>query len=536
MQKNKMPGIDPQIFWPALLVVIAVCIPMAMNPEGSSAVLNRMMGFMTGPLGWIYLWFGLGSVVFLLWLALGKYGKILLGDTGEKPEFSTFSWMAMLFCGGMGTSLLYWAIIEPIYYLQGPPFGIEAGSQQALEWASVYGPFHWGITPWAIYCLPVVPIAYNIYVRKQNKLRVSTASIGLIGEKNANGWMGKAIDIFVMFGLIGGVGTTMGLGTPMVSACISTIFGIPESMMMNVVIVIIWTCIFGTSVYFGLAKGIKILSDVNTYLALFLAAFVLIVGPTAFIFNNFTNALGLGFQNFIRMSLWTDPIAKGGFPQGWTIFFWAWWIAYAPFMGLFVARISRGRTIRNVIFGEIIAGAFGGYLYFAIFGSYAINIEMTGAVSMSALMADVGPAMAIATVLNSLPLNQIILPLFVILQFIFLATTLDSAAYVLSSIATADLSGEEEPARWNRFVWCGVLSGSALTLMIIGGLKPLQTSSIVAAGPLVIIMIMLVAAFMRDIKADYGAALSPVSPRTVVYELGKRVAQPADQRSVENKI
>lgn len=519
---NNKSSIDPQIFWPALVVVLAICIPAAANPEAAGAFLNNILAFITGKFGWLYLIFGLGSVLFLLWLSLSKYGKIVLGDPKEGPEFSNFSWIAMLFCAGIGSSLIYWSVIEPIYYISGPPFGIEPGSLKAIEWASVYGPFHWGITPWAIYCLPAVPIAYSIYVRKQNHVRVSTASIGALGEKHASSFLGKAFDVFVMFGLIGGVATTMGLGTPMVSALISTILNIPESMTLNVVIVLIWTALFSASVYRGLTKGIKILSDINVYLALFLAAFVLLVGPTAFIFNNFTNALMLQFQNFIAMSLWTDPVAQGGFPQGWTVFYWAWWLAYAPFMGLFVARISKGRTIRQVILGEVVWGSLGCWLYFMVLGGYSVNLELAGG-QMSQLMGEVGAPMAIAMILNSLPLSKIIVPLFVILQFIFLATTLDSSAWVLSSITTKELSGDQEPARWNRLVWAFVLSGSAVTLMIIGGLQALQTSSIVASLPLIIILTVLVVGFMKHIREDYEAAFAPEGYKPVLYDKGVRI-------------
>jgi betaine/carnitine transporter, BCCT family len=527
----KKSTIDPMIFWPALLVVLAICVPAAMNPEAAGAFLGNLLALITGKLGWLYLIFGLGAVIFLLWLALGKYGNIVLGDPNEKPEYSNFSWIAMLFCAGIGSSLVYWAIIEPIYYISGPPFGIEAGSQMAFEWASVYGPFHWGITPWAIYCLPAVPIAYSIYVRKQHTMRISTASIGALGEKHANSFLGKAFDVFVMFGLIGGVATTMGLGTPMVSALISTILGVPESMTLNVIIVVIWTLLFGTSVYRGLTKGIKILSDINVYLALFLAAFVLVVGPTAFIFNNFTNALMLQFQNFISMSLWTDPVIGGGFPQGWTVFYWAWWLAYAPFMGLFVARISKGRTIRQLILGEVIWGSLGCWLYFAVLGGYSVHLELVNG-EMTQLMAEVGAPMAIAMILQSLPLSQIIMPLFVILQFIFLATTLDSSAYVLASITSRELTGEEEPARWNRLVWCLVLSGSAVTLMIIGGLQALQTSAIVASLPLIVILTVLIVGFMKHIREDYEAAFSPAGYKPVSYDRGVLISNPQHDKKI----
>jgi betaine/carnitine transporter, BCCT family len=531
---GKNSKIDPQIFWPALLVVLAICIPAATNPEASAAFLGRILSFITSSFGWLYLIFGLGAVIFLIWLSMGKYGNVKLGGPDDKPEYSTFAWVSMLFCAGIGSSLVYWSIIEPIYYIQGPPFGIEPYSQSAFEWAGVYGPFHWGITVWAIYCLPVVPIAYSMYVRRQNTMRISTASIGVIGEKNAKGVLGKIFDIFVMFGLIGGVGTTLGLGTPMVSALINRIFNVPESMTLNVIIVLIWTLIFGASVYRGLDAGIKHLSTFNTYLALILAGFILLAGPTFFLFNNFTNVLHLQFQNFIAMSLWTDPIAEGGFPQGWTIFYWAWWLAYAPFVGLFVARISKGRTIKQTILGMVTWGTAGCWLYFMVLGGFSTHLELNGG-QMTALMSEVGPARAIAAIIEAMPAGGVLLVGFLILQFVFLATTLDSAAYTLASIATKEITGEEEPARWNRFVWCAVLAGAGLTLMVIGGLGALQTSSIVASLPLIIILTVLCFGFLKHVKEDYEAVVSPLIARPVLYDKGVRISGSPDSSS-EDKV
>jgi len=512
----KQTKVDPQIFWPALLVILGISIPAAINPEAGGKVVNVIMAWITGKFGWLYLIFGLASFLLLIWLAAGRYGHVKLGGPDDKPEFSKFTWIAMLFCAGIGSSLIYWSIIEPIYYMQGPPYGIEAGSIAAAEWAATYGAFHWGFSAWAIYCLPAAPIAYAYYVRKQPQLRFSTATRSLLG-KYTDGFVGKAIDVFVMFGIMGGVGTSLGLGTPMISACISKIFGIPESFGLNIIILLIWVCIFGTSVYLGLEKGIAKLSNINMYIAIALAAFVLVVGPTAFIFNTFTNSISLIFQNFWRMSLWTDPIAQGGFPQGWTIFYWAWWVAYAPMMGLFVARISKGRTIRELVVAECVWGTLGCWVYFAILGCYSINVELYGAQSMTQLMADQGPAMAIATILASLPLSKVVLPLFVILMFVFLATTLDSSAYMLASVSSKDLSGNAEPARWNRVLWASVLGVMAIGMFAIGGLSVIQASSIVLAFPCVFVMILLVWAFLKDLYEDYGASCAPSIPKVVEY-------------------
>ena len=514
MEKTEKRGkIDPQIFWPALIIVLAVCIPSVINPEAAGTAVNVIMAWTTGAFGWWFLIFGLFCLLGCIWLAFGRYGTVVMGKPGanEKAEYSYFSYVAMLFCAGMGISLLYWSIIEPVYYMTGPPFGLEVGSAEATEWAATYGPFHWGLIPWAFFGITSVPIAYNYYVRRNPRLRMSTASGSILG-KYTDRWPGKVIDACVMFGLIGGVGTSLGLATPMISAFAATLFGVEETMGVKVVIIVIWTALFSLSVFRGLKKGIKILSDINIALAVGLALFILFAGPTLFIIDSFVNGLGLQFTNFIRMSLYSEPITGNGWSKGWTVFFWAWWIAYAPFMGLFVARISRGRTIREIVIGNVVWGSLGCWVYFAILGGYSIFTELNGKVPVTKMMEDVGGNMTIVNIVQSLPLPMLVIPVFIILQFIFAATTLDSSAYVLASVCTKELTADEEPAVWNRLFWAFMLGGVSLVLMLIGGLKPLQTASIVVGLPLTGLMILLLVAFLKDIKQDYGKGTAAKSP------------------------
>ena len=516
--------IEPRVFWPALLVVLAVCIPSMIWPRESGEVVNEVRTWITSHFGWLYMIADLTALGILVWLATGRYAHVKLGGPRDEPEFSMFTWIAMLYCAGIGSSLVYWSIIEPIYYLQTPPFGLAGDRSRAAEWAAAYGPFHWGISAWALYCIPTIPIAYSYHVRKETKLTFSMASQSVLG-RHADGLPGKAMDVAVMFGILGSLGTSLGVGTPMIAACVSKILDIPPSFMLNVSILIIWTILFGTSAYLGLQKGIARLSNINLCIALALAGFVLIVGPTAFIFNLFANSLSLALDNFFRMSLWTDPIAKEGFPQTWTVFYWAWWVAYAPMMGLFVARISKGRTIRQLVVAMCCWGTLGCWLYFAIFGGYTLDIELNGAQSMTTLLAERSPAEAIATILASLPLSSVVLPLVVLLLFIFLATSLDSSAYILASVSTKELHADEEPERWNRVLWAVMLGLMAVMMFAIGGLEVVQASSIVFAFPLLFALVVLVWAFLKNLREDYGAMLAPPIPPTVEYLEGGRRAQ-----------
>jgi BCCT family betaine/carnitine transporter len=494
--------IDALVFWPALIAVVAAIIPLAVYPEQSSQVLSQLLQLTTHKLGFLYLWFTVITMGLLLWFAVGKYGQVRFGGPDAMPEFRTVSWVAMLFCAGIGTSLLYWATIEWVYYYQAPPFGLEAGSAEAADWAAMYGLYHWGPLAWAIYCLPALPIAYAFHNRKIPFLRISQACRGVIGER-ADGPLGKLIDILFIFGLIGGTGTSLGLGTPILSESIASLLDIERTFGLDVFVVVIWTIIFGTSVYLGLERGIKRLSDINVYLGLFLCAFVLIFGPTIFIIDTFTNSIGLLASGFIKMSFYTDPVGQSGFPQTWTVFYWAWWIAYAPYMGLFVARISRGRTIREVVAANLIWGSFGCWLFFALFGNTALHSELNKLIPVIDIMNDISPQAAIVAVVESLPLGMFILVLFVLMCFIYSATTLQSSAYTIASVASKDLrAGEREPKRWNRLFWAIALGGMAVSLMYLGGLKPLQTASLVVAFPLMFVIGLSVWSLLRWLKED----------------------------------
>jgi len=501
---KKSAPIDKQVFWPALIVVVSAILPLLFYPEESSKVLDRALEFITHQFGFLFLWFTLGALVVLLWFAFGRFGSVSFGGPESEPEFRTLSWIGMLFCAGVGTSLLYWATIEWVYYYQAPPFGIEPETAEAAQWGSMYGLFHWGPLAWALYCIPALPIAYAFHNRKIPFLRISQACRGVIGDR-ADGPLGKLIDVLFIFGLVGGTGTSLGLGTPILSESISTLLGIERTFALDAFVIVVWTAIFGTTVYLGMEKGIKRLADANVYLGLFLCAFVLVAGPTVFILDTFTNSFGLLVTNFVRMSLYTDSVGQSGFPQTWTVFYWAWWIAYAPFMGLFVARISRGRTVREVVVANLVWGSCGCWLFFAMFGNTALEYQLTGKVPVIEIMNEVSPQAAIVAVVEALPAGTFVLVLFVAMCFIYSATTLQASAYTIAAVASKDLvAGESEPKRWNRLFWALALGGMAVALMYLGGLKPLQTASLIVALPLIFVIGLCVWSFLRWLKEDYG--------------------------------
>ncbi|MTW86241.1 BCCT family transporter [Virgibacillus dakarensis] len=495
------PKIDKSIFWPSLLLVVVVTIFLIIFRDTAGPVVSNMMTEITFRLDWAFEFLTIGLFIILIWLMVGRYSRVKPGDSDDKPEFSRFSWGGMLFCASMGTSIMFWSIVEPLYYYTGPPFGIKGGSTEAADYAVSYGLFHWGISAWALYALPAVVMAYSFFVRKDHSLKISAACRGVLG-KHADGFLGKAIDVLVIWSMIGGLGTSLGLGVPMISAVVSDLFGIEPSLWLNVVIIIIWTFIFSSSAYLGLYKGIRKLSDWNVYMALGLALFVIIVGPTLFILSYFTNSLGLMLDNFLRMSLYTDPIAKSGFPQTWTVFYWAWFAATAPFIGIFVARISRGRSIRELVFNVLMWGSLGSWLYFGVFGGYAMDLELSGKLSLTEILTEQSEQAVIVAVLNSLPLPMVVSIFFVILGFIFLATSIDSASYVIASVATQKLGPTTEPARWHRLLWGVLLSALAISLTIVGGLDVVQTSSVLVSVPVLIMYVLMGLSLIKWLKKN----------------------------------
>ncbi|MEH6570320.1 MAG: BCCT family transporter [Halioglobus sp.] len=501
------PSLDVFVFFPALLIALAAVAFLLADPEGAARTASDAMASVTSGWGWLFVVFCFAAFVFALWLGFGRFSHVKLGLAHEEPEFSELSWAAMMFSAGIGIGLVSWSFVEPIYYLSTPPLGIEPHSAAAAEWGHMYALFHWSFVPWALYAVPSVAVAYSLYVERSPFLRISQASSRILG-KQTNGILGSVIDTLVILGLVGGAGTSLGLGVPLVSAFVADLLGVPDTFWTQLGVLAVWTLIFGVSVYKGLKAGIRILSDINVFLAIAIVLFVLCVGPTIFILTITANSAGLMIDNFMRMSFWLDPIDKGGFPDSWTLFYWAWWIAYAPMMGLFFGRISRGRTIRHLVLGVILWGSAGCIAFLAVCGGYAIDLELSGRLAVSALLTEQGIAPTVVAIVNTLPFSTFIAAVFTVLCIVFLATTLDSAAYVLASVSTKNLSGLDEPAKYNRLVWAFVLALIAVGLLQLNGLKTVQASTIVTALPLIPVLALLFMSLVKALNEDFGAQLN----------------------------
>ena len=410
----------------------------------------------------------------------------------------------MIFFSAIGSSSILWAVCEPMAYLQSPPFGFEPFSLEAYNISLAYGMFHWGPIAWAFYALPALPVAYYFIVKKQNNLKLSQVCSDLIGQKNADGLFGKVIDIFTIFATFGGNGPGLGFGVPLLATLICAVFGLTRSPIMDMFVLIIWAAIFSISVYRGLNKGIKILSDINMVLIIVLLVFVFIAGSPLFILQNSVEAVGTLATNFIKMSTFTDTIGGSGFGQWWTVFYWAWWVALAPFMVIFIARISRGRTIKELLLGIIGAGSAGTGLLFMVLGSYTIKLQSSGVLDVAKIYSEEGTAVAVMETIMTLPFAKVIAVILILVYFIFMATCIDSGAFAMGCVASKEMLPGQQPKKFNRFVWAIAIAMLGVAILRLGsGLKAIQTSVIVVGLPAMFLCIMLYAVLFKWLRTDF---------------------------------
>jgi BCCT family betaine/carnitine transporter len=495
-----------RIDWPSFVLAAAILvlasIPVFVYPTESSAFLESLYTYISHKFGVLYLLAGVAAVGFLLWLAFSRFGNVRLGDVDDRPEFSELSWIGMLFCAGIGAGLLVWCGVEWAFYYDAPPYGVEPRSVEAAEWASTYGLFHWGFTAWAIYCLPAVAIAYPYYSKKLDVLRFSVCCHWFLKGKE-HGPTARAIDLLFMIAMLGGAASSLGFSSPMIAETLAWLFNVEANDKLEIIVVVICILIFAGSVWMGLKKGIKRLSDINVALAFGLLLFILLAGPTVFILKTSLNSLGVMAQNFVRMNFWTDPFTESNFVENWTIFYWAWWIAFAPYVGLFVTRISRGRTIRQMITGMLVWGSLGSWLFYMIIGNYGLFLEMAGSVDVTGIVSSQGGNSALVAILEQLPLAGLVIGVFSVIAIIFAATTYDSASYTLASSATLHLKAGDDPERWHRVFWAFALGVMPVALMLLNSnLRPFQVILLVVSLPILFVGVAMSVSLVKTLRAD----------------------------------
>lgn len=492
---NVTASTGKNVLYISILLTLLFVIWGAAFPANLGMVADNALSFLTVNFGWLYLSAVFFVLLFIAGIAFSPYGKIKLGKDDEEPEFSTPAWFAMLFTTGMGIGLVFWSIAEPMYHFISPPFG-EAETAEAAELAMRYTFFHWGLHPWAVFALVGMALAYFQF-RKGMPALISSVFHPLLGDK-IYGPIGQAIDILAVFATVFGLGTSLGLGTMQINTGLNLLYGIPDNNFVNILIIIVITGVFTLAAVMGIEKGIKFIANNTVRLALFIMLFLLLFGPTREIFNMLTNTVGDYLQNLIYMSLWTDPIIEGGWISGWTVFYWAWWIAWGPFVGQFIARISRGRTVREFIIGALVAPTAFSFIWLAIFGGTALNLDIHAGAGIGAAVTD-NIASALFVTLGNFPISAVTSFLAIILIAAFFITSADSGTFVVAMLTSG---GSQEPTRKLKAAWGILLGGVAAVLLVAGGLGALQTASIASAFPFMLVMLIMCYSLIKGFSQD----------------------------------
>ncbi|MCF6379095.1 BCCT family transporter [Nocardioides KLBMP 9356] len=510
--------LDKVTFGVAAGVAVAFLVWGTLDSTGMGETTGTILGKLTELFGWLFI---LVSALFLLfsgYLALSRYGNIKLGPDDSEPEFSTFSWVSMMFATGMGIGLMFWGVAEPLTYLTAesaastPPGRGDPNTPDSARVAMEYAFFHWGFHPWAMYAVIGLAIGYFAYRKGAGNL-VSGAFGPLLG-RHATGGPGKAIDVVAIFATLFGSATSLGLGALQITGGLDDVFGTGKSKWLTVVVIAVLTLCFVLSAVTGIEKGVQLLSNANAIAAVLLVFFLFVVGPTVFILSTFTESLGGYLTHLPTMAFRTGAFGDSEFLNTWTIFYWAWWISWTPFVGMFIARISKGRTIRQFVVYVILVPSVVSFAWFSILGGAAFDLQLSGAKDFTSDLA-AGSEGALFSMLRQYPLASITVVLAVFLVAIFFITGADSASIVMGMLSQ---NGKEEPMRWLVIFW-GVAQGAvAAVLLFSGGLSALQTLVIIVAGPFMLVICAMCVSLMKALRAEpFESTLPPRVRRAVQH-------------------
>ncbi len=496
-------GIAPAVFWPSLVIIVAVGLLGVLAPDFTGEVFEGTQSWIVTNFGWYYMLVIGGFVAFTLILGLSRFGKVKLGRDTDEPEFGIFSWFAMLFAAGMGIGLVFYGVGEPLMYAtvsQKP--GFENLSESELQGMAMAQTFvHWGLHPWSVYAVVGLSVAYAVH-RRGRPVSIRWALEPIFGDR-VKGWIGDVIDILAIFGTVFGVATSLGLGVQQISTGMQSI-GIVDSVdnTLLVILIIVITFLALISVLSGLGKGIRWLSNANLSLAGILLIAVLLLGPTVFLLDNFVQSLGTYLANIMNMTFdvgaYTRTEDATSWYSSWTLFYWGWWIAWSPFVGVFIARISRGRTVRQFIAGVLLVPTLVGFLWFAVMGGSGLFRQFFGEGDM-VQDGSVGAEAALFQVLSDLPLGSILSVAAILLVAIFFITSSDSGSLVVDMLASG---GHPNPPSWSRALWAIVEGLLAIGLLLAGGLTALQAGSLITALPFSVVMILMCVATVRGLSKD----------------------------------
>ena len=466
--------------------IALIAIPIAIYPKESAEFIRSTYLMTVDIFGATYMIFGACMLLFVLFVAFSRFGSHRLGGDDIGPDYSLFSWACMLFCSGIGGGILYWSIVEWAYYAGEGLFGIEPFSDRAYHLASAYGVFHWGPTGWALYTIPAIAVAVPFYKYRIGSLRLSSAlrtSKENIIEKTT---FGRMVDFIFVLVLIGASGGSIGLYVPIIGAGFSELLNIEHDLNLDLSMLAICTGLFAFSVYRGIYSGIRVISNLNIIISLLFLVAIIALGPAREIMALTMNSVVELGKNFFEMNT-LGIIEDSEFAEAWTIFYWAWWIALGPQVGLFVARVSKGRTLKEVVLGMMIFGSLGCFLFFSILGNYAVNLELSGQMNVSQTLSDIGHQATSTKILMTLPYGEIFVLAYSLIVIIFVATSYDSVSYILASHVQEVTNEETEPERKDRLMWAFVLSILPAALFLINSNRIAMDVILLMSPPLLVL-------------------------------------------------
>ena len=496
------PRVSKPVFITSALLIVGFIIFGAFFTEAAGAVFSFLQDFITDKFGWLFIVLVNTALVFCIYLAMSRYGDIRLGKQTERPQYSLVSWIGMLFSAGIGIGLVYWGTAEPLYHFMAPPLG-EAETIEAAKQAMNLSFLHWGLHAWAIYTIVALSLAY-FHFRRGLPLSIRSTLYPILGRKIYGPW-GHTVDILAVFGTMFGVVTSLGLGVMQINSGLENLFGIPNSIGVQFAIIAFVTAMACLSLMLGLDKGIKRLSDINMGLTGILLAFMVILGPTLFIFDSFIENIGNYVGSIVTLSTWSESYSGTDWQGAWTIFYWAWWVSWAPFVGVFIARISRGRTIREFVLGVLLIPMTILFFWFTTFGGVAIQMELLASISpdmlspglVEAVQADTGSA--IFKLVEYYPLTKPVTLLIVVMIVLWFVTSSDSASFVIDMLTAG---GDTNPPKIQRLFWATMEGIIAAILLAAGGLGALQAAAIVAGLPFALVIFVMMYALLRGLGRD----------------------------------
>lgn len=508
MKKNKNKSqwqlVDKKILIPSVLFIILISIPFALYESETLDLLNSIFDAIVTNFGWGYIWYANILVLIGLYLAFSKYGKVVLGDPAAKPDFTLFQYSSLLIAMGLGSTIMRTGMIQWADIANNPPAGIDAGSADAMLWGNSYSMFIWSLQTFSIFVMAAPAIAYIIHVKKRPMMRISEATRILFGDKFTDGLGGTLLDILFLVSILSGAAVTLGLGTPIITANLAALLDTEVTFTMTLIVTVVWVFLFSLSAYVGIEKGIKRLSVANIYLSAGLALFIIIVGPGIFIMDFFTDTVGHLISNYLTFSFFTEStvVEQTSFIKNHLVFWFAYNATWAMLHSVFAARISRGRTIKEMILTYMVAPTALSWVATGILGGIGVHRQLTGDLDVLSLADENDPTAIIPVILETLPLSTIVMVIFIIIAMIFLTTTLDSTTFTIAAYTSREDMSEQDPSKFVRILVAVIITVLALALMQIGGLAPLEVVSGMMGIPIIAIQFILVYAAIKMMDRD----------------------------------